>query len=328
MKVMMVSSMEKKCGVAEYTSALKEALDGQATVKIAPIPPMKNRRDLKQIAAQINEADVAHIQYHPDFFGLWRNPWMIHQFYFLLKLIQIPSIITVHDLTHCLVPKKVNGIKLRELIYNIGVVRFINGTSYGQFLLGRFLNSADHLIVHTTASKLFLESLGISALKVSVLYPGIPDIVLPNHDGLPEQFEWRDRRIMTIFGFITPSKGYEIVLKAMKYLPHDVVLLIAGGIRVDSYIPYLKELKELIASLGLEERVRITGHLDDAHIGIMLSSSHIILLPYRSTSMTGFSYALSYALASKRPVMTSDTIYFSEIEQKSSAMRTFKNQNP
>jgi glycosyltransferase involved in cell wall biosynthesis len=328
MNVMMISSLNQKCGVAEYTFALREALDSHATVRIMPIPPLKSRRGMKQIAEQINEADVAHIQYHPEFLGFWRNPRMVHQFCFLLKKVRIPSVVSVHDLTHRLPFQKMSGIHLKKFIYNFGVVPLVNWTPYGRFLLGRFLRVADHIIVHTTASQNFLQSLGIDERNISLLYPGIPEMMPSSKDSFPEEHGRKDRKWITVFGFITPMKGYEIVLKALRHLPHNVALLIAGGLRVKSDLSYYESLRAEIISLGLEERVRVTDHLEHDKVGAILGKSDIIILPYRSTAMTGVSYALSYAIASQRPVIASDTTFFREIEQKYGAIRIFKNEDP
>jgi glycosyltransferase involved in cell wall biosynthesis len=85
----------------------------------------------------------------------------------------------------------------------------------------------------------------------------------------------------------------------------------------------LTELKALISSLGLEDRVKITGYLDNDKALSALSISDVILLPYISLITRG-SYALSYAIAAKRPVITSNTPFFVEIEQKYSAIKTFE----
>ncbi len=324
MHVMMVSSWQEKCGVAEYTRSLKKPLDKLVTARMIPIPRMTSRTSLRSVAEQINEGDVAHIQYHPDYCGYWRYPWKIHKFHSFLKYIRIPLVITVHDLTLRLPFWKFHRMNFKGVFYNALAVPIINWTPYGKFLLGKFLNAADHLIVHTDVTKRFLVSLNVQAEKISVLYPGIPDIAPLKNSALRDEFGWKNRRLITVFGFIGPEKGYETVLKAMKYLPDDIVLVIAGGSRFDCYDPYLEHLEVLISSLGLQDRVVITGHLDDDRVGAVLTAADIILLPYKLTMWTGTSYALSYALAAKRAVITSDTPFFLEVEQKYAAIRTFK----
>lgn len=324
MEVMMVSSWQQKCGVAEYSRALKRELEARVSVQMVPVPAMTNRKDVIALAEQINAGDIAHIQYSSDHCGFWRDPFRIHNFHYFLKHIRIPRIVTVHDLTHRLPFQIVKGMSLKKLLYNVVTVPAINWTSYGEFLRGGFLYVADHLIVHTTASKLFLESLNFKAEKLSVLYPGIPTIRPANNFSIREQVGWKDRRIISVFGFIGPHKGYETVLSAMKHLPDSVTLIIAGGIRTESYAPYLEQLNASIISFGLQDRVYVTGHLDDDRIGSILSASDIIMLPHRTIINTDTSYSLSYALAAKRFVITSDKPFFLEVEQKYAAIKTFK----
>src|SRR3989338_2968119 len=100
MKVMMVSSMEQKCGVAEYTRALHKELDGLASMQLLSMPTMKSRKDVIAFADQINQGDVAHVQYDSDHCGFWRQPFRTHNFNYFLKSIRIPCIVTVHDLIY------------------------------------------------------------------------------------------------------------------------------------------------------------------------------------------------------------------------------------
>lgn len=324
MRVMMISSWQPQCGVAEYATALKRELESHVSVEMVPVPTMRNRKDVITLAEQINQGDIAHIQYTSDYCGFWRDPFRIHTFHCFLKHIRIPCIVTVHDLTHRLPFKIAKGMDLKTLLYNMVAVPAINWTPYGAFLRGRFLYVADHLIVHTTASKLFLESLNFKAANISVLYPGIPKIPLANNYSMREELGWKERRIITVFGFVGPHKGYETVLSAMKHLPNYVTLLIAGGIRNESYALYLEQLKASIISFGLQDRVVLIGHLDDDRIGSLLSASDIIILPHRRTINTDASYSLSYAIAAERLVIASNKPFFLEIEQKYAAIKTFK----
>ena len=324
MRVMMISSWDDRCGVAAYTKALSEPLSDLVSMRMVPSPTMTDRKGLKALADQINDGEVAHIQYHPDLFGYWRYPWMIQNFQFFINQLRVPRVITVHDLTQRLPFRKLTRFDVKKLVYNAAVVPVVNSPGIGAFLRGKFLDVADHLIVHTGETKRFLESLGIDGNKISVLYPGVPEI-RSSGQSVHEDLGLKGRRILTIMGFIIPSKGYETVLDAMKHLPADVVLVIAGGVRSEYYASYFKQLQSLVGSLGLQDRVIVTGYLDDQRIPDLLTQSEILLVPYRGTLMTpaSASYAFSYALAAKRPIIASDMPYFCEIERECSAVKTF-----
>ena len=222
---------------------------------------------------------------------------------------------TVHDLFLGLSPRPWDGIRLKRLIYNLFVVPFVNYTPYGKFLLGGFLKEADQLIVHSEQLKLFLQSLGVNPEKIAVFYLGISEIEASDPEILA-RLHCEKQRPMTVFGFITPEKGYEIVLKALQTLPSEVRLVIAGDIRTESQRPYLEKLKKSVRYPGIENRVIFTGSLTPAKASPLLESSEVNLLPYQPAVMSGVSYALSFAIAAKRPIVTSDTPYFLELEQK------------
>jgi glycosyltransferase involved in cell wall biosynthesis len=320
----MISSSEDRCGVAAYTKALCEPLGELVSIKMVPSPHVTDRKGLEALAEQLNEDDIAHVQYHPDLFGWWRYPRRIRNFVFFIDRLTVPRVITVHDLTHRLPFRKVTSLDVKKLFYNAVVVPVVNSPGIGAFLRGKFLDVADHLIVHTSETKRFLESLGMDGDKISVLYPGVPEI-RPSGHSMREELGLGTRRSMTILGFIIQSKGYETVLSAMKHLPDDLVLVIAGGVRSDYFAPYFKQLQSLIGSLGLQDRVIVTGYLDDERIADLLTQSDILLAPYRGTLMTpaSASYAFSYALAAKRPIIASDMPYFCEIERQCSVVKTF-----
>jgi len=323
MQVKFISTWQIPCGITEYAQALKKELDALADVQMVTVPVPRNRKGLLALLDEINKGDIAHIQYTQDFYGSWRYPGVLRNFIFFLKHIRIPVVITVHDMLYGLSFLKSNRISLKRIFYNSVIVPFINWTPYGRFLHGGFLDKACHLIVFNTTSRLFLQSLNIDAEKISLLYPSVPNIETPNNESIREWLGLKSQRLITIFGFIRPQKGYETVIKIMKQLPQDVILLIAGGLRDEGYNLYLAELKALVSSLGLEDKVKITGYLDNDKILSVLSASDIILLPYVSPIIGG-SYAFSYAIAAKRPVVTSNIPFFSEIEQQYSAMKMFK----
>lgn len=325
MQVILISSWQSQCGVTGYALALKKELDTLLDVQMVSVPATRSRKGILALCDEINKGDIAHIQYAQDFYGYWRHPWILWNFMFFLKHIRIPIVITAHELTHSLSFVRVNKISLKRIFYNTLIVPIVNWTPYGRFLRGRFLDVADRIIVHNTTDKLLLESLGIDAQKISLLYPGVPNIETPNNESIREELGLKGHRLITIFGFIMPHKGYETVITIMEHLPEDVVFIIAGGLRDEGFNSYLAKLKALISSLGLEDRVRITGYLDNEKLISVLSISDVILFPY--TQLTTSSYAFSHAIAAKRPVITSNTNFFSEIEQKFSAVKTFKISN-
>lgn len=326
MQVTMLSFWQDKCGITEYTRSLVKGLRQFATVRVVPTDVEFNKVIARSTAKMLNEGDIAHIQHNTDYFGTWRNPLKNYYFLALIKHIKVPLIVTVHDLPPRL-PFRKGASAFKTLVYNGLVVPLVNWSPYGQFTTGGFLKAADHIIVHSDNNRRTLRSKKIVDERISVLYPGIPELA-PAKVSVKEVYGLHGIKLLTMFGFIAPYKGYETALQALKLLPKDVALLIAGGIRGEYFKPYLAELHRSIESLDLRDRVVVTGYLDEEKAGAALLASDIILLTHRPSSIAGgTSYGLSYALAAKRPVITSDLPFFCEIEQKFSAVKTFKEGN-
>ena len=326
MQVTMLSFWQDKCGVTEYTRSLVAELRNFVNARIVPTDVELDRVVARATAEKMNEGDIAHIQHNTDYFGSWRNPLKNYYFLHLTKCIRVPLVVTVHDLPPRLPFRKCRNV-FKSLVYNKLIVPLVNRSPYGELITGGFLKAADHIIVHSSSNKHILLSKKISDERITVLYPGVPDLA-PANVSVREIYGLLGFKIMTIFGFIAPYKGYETALQALKLLPKDVTLLIAGGIRGEYFKPYLEELNRSIDSLGLRDRVVVTGYLDEKIVSAVLLASDVILLTHRPSSIAGGnSYGLSYALAAKRPVITSDLPFFREIEQKYSAIKTFKDGN-
>jgi glycosyltransferase involved in cell wall biosynthesis len=125
-------------------------------------------------------------------------------------------------------------------------------------------------------------------------------------------------RWLTIFGFLTPMKGYETALRAIRELPPEVGLVIAGGPRTPDMEPYRHQLLHRIEKDGLRDRVRITGYLDDAEVANVMAASEVVLVPHLQA--TG-SYSVMIALAHGRPVVASDLDIFREIHSECGGLR-------
>jgi glycosyltransferase involved in cell wall biosynthesis len=107
--------------------------------------------------------------------------------------------------------------------------------------------------------------------------------------------------VVVLAGFIFPSKGYEVALKALKQLPAEYFLVFAGGGGYDSYVQSLGQQARL---LGVENRLRITGGLSDTDMENYLLAADVAICPFMQMSASGsLSTWLSVETA---PIIASD----------------------
>jgi glycosyltransferase involved in cell wall biosynthesis len=102
-------------------------------------------------------------------------------------------------------------------------------------------------------------------------------------------------------GRLTAWKGQAVLLRAIAKLPRqDVCCVLVGSDQGRS--KYSKELEHLSESLGIGDRVRIVGHVDDVPAALMLSD----VVVHASTQPEAFGRVVIEALAMGRPVIATD----------------------
>jgi len=330
MKVAMVTTTGERCGIAAYTRALIEGLESLPDVEVEVVPITEGRQPTAHYVAQaerLNAPDVSvvHIQHEHSFWGgvLPRRPFPLRAdtgYWELRYLIQKPIVVTAHT-TYSLaellrlesetrLPKRlikqflVNNVAYRE---SVDIAPFITAMT----------------IVHTAAARNALIERGAKPEYVTIVPTGIPAALpAPLHgEAFREAHHLRDKRILTIFGYIAPNKGYELTLELLPSLPEDVVLVIAGGPRNSDMEPYAAELKAAIAAAGLKDRVLVTGFLEDEQVAEVMAASDLLLVPH--TQATG-SYSVTFPLTHGKAILASDMDCFREIEARVDCLQLFK----
>jgi glycosyltransferase involved in cell wall biosynthesis len=330
MKVAMVTTTGDRCGIAAYTRALIDGLLGLAEVEVEIVPITEGRQPTSHYVAQaerLNAPDigVVHIQHEHSFWGgvLPRRPFPLRAdtgYWELRYLIQKPIVVTAHT-TYSLaellrldaetrLPKRlikqflVNNVAYRE---SVDIAPFITAMT----------------IVHTAAARNALIARGAKPEYVTIVPAGIP-AALPTPDqgnAFRDRHGLRGKRLLTIFGYVAPNKGYELTLEVLRSLPSDVVLVIAGGVRNADMQAYGAQLTASIQAAGLQERVVVTGYLPDAEIAEAMAASDLLLAPH--TQATG-SYSVTFPLAYGKAILASDMDCFREIEARVDCLQLFK----
>ncbi|MGO8763585.1 MAG: glycosyltransferase [Limisphaerales bacterium] len=117
------------------------------------------------------------------------------------------------------------------------------------------------------------------------------------------------KRRLLFLGRIHPKKGLDLLLPSWASLSHlhkNWELVIAGPDEQG----HLSEVRRLVQSLGISEKVRFTGPLTGRAKNLMLYSADLFVLPSHSE---GFSMSLLEAMACEVPIVATRACNFPQI---------------
>lgn len=291
MRISLFTSWKTRCGIADYSRLLKNALEGHGcAATVVPVEEAKTRATLKRLGKMMNAADVAHIQHEFSFFAsniptrtfIYRA--LINSGLFLWQ-IKIPKVVTLHET----VPE-IPGLGLERFLMNF-VQRFV-------------FSLADVITVHIESQRKAIVGIGVNKDKVIVVPHPIPEVA-PLQDtraNYKKRLGVEGKMVLTIFGFVNWRKGHDLVIDALKGL-NDCVFFIAGGAHPNDKSSYFDGLVRQIKEMHLEHSVKIFGYLPASEICTIMGATDIVLAPFRD--MTG-SGSLSTGIAHHKPIIGSD----------------------
>lgn len=161
---------------------------------------------------------------------------------------------------------------------------------------GEALRFARHAIVPSSATASALAELfGIGPAKITIAEPGV--LSGKRADGAPDS---EPLHIVSV-GAVTPRKGFDVLVSAL----HKVRDLhwratIAGA--HDRSPETSAAIRDKVAHLGLADRVRFAGSLDESAISALYSSGDIFVL---ASFYEGYGMAFAEAMAHGLPIVAS-----------------------
>ncbi len=303
MNIVYASTWDSRCGVAEYSHSLVPELEKYEKIDVVSLDPGIMQSPAR-LAARLNQGDAAHIQHQYPFFG----GMAIHRNWFrqAVSRVEVPLIVTVHELDL--------GDRDSKLI-----------KTYKKHFNAMLFNPPEiyHFIVHSENLRNQMKIVGVDPNDVSVIPEGVPKINRLRISTQNAKSLWNvsSKKVITIFGFVVKRKGYELVLEAMKHLPNDVYLLIAGGAHPDDHTGFIDEVREAINTANLSSRVRITDYLENHEIPSVMAATDLIVAPFTSISNSD---SILRAIAYKKPVLASDLPWFKELNERCKGVTLFK----
>jgi len=157
-------------------------------------------------------------------------------------------------------------------------------------------------VISGYTEKLVRENLRLSGKPLHMIHNGIKIKSFP--DARKPGFIKKENFFFAI-GIITAKKNFQVLLPLMTLFP-DWDLIIAGNI--DS--PYARQLIEQVNSLGLANRVRLPGNIDEQQKYWLYSHCDALFFP---SLAEGFGMPLIEAMLMGKPVFSSRNASLPEI---------------
>ncbi|MBS3948453.1 MAG: glycosyltransferase [Dethiobacter sp.] len=276
------SHLPRQCGIATFAASLSRALEGimgrDSTWFVAlnnnehydyPSKVIyqieQDRLENYQTAAELinsSEIDIVSLQHE---FGLFGGPDGIHIVEFLNHL-QKPVVTTFHT-----VLEKPSSSQKKA---------FIEVAAFSQALV----------VMNERAIAMMTDIYNIPPSKIHLIQHGVPDAFYIDPAYYKHQLQLSERFVVLTFGFLSPNKGIEIMLKAMPAVvkKHPAVLYIVLGVTHPTVKKrhgeeYRESLKNLVKNFDIAENVLfVVEFVDDDTLGYYLGAADLVVCPYHS----------------------------------------------
>lgn len=292
------NSLPRRCGIATFTTDLRNALAASPGTQSADIVAMNDPgrsyaypecvrlqidesdgRDFQSAAAFLNSGrfDVVSLQHEFGIYGGEAGENLIP----LLERLEVPVVTTFHTVLAD-PPAKTRAV--------LGAVIRASRAVVVMAELGRTLLRDRH---HVPAS------------KIVVIPHGVPDVPFGEPDAAKTALGFEGRSVILTFGLLSPNKGIEVMIDAMpailKRRP-DAAYVVLGAthpnlVRSEGEA-YRRGLAARAEALGVGDRVVFLDHfVDQATLQTYISMADVYVTPYLSErQMTSGTLAMSFGL--------------------------------
>ncbi|MBI3866513.1 MAG: glycosyltransferase [Planctomycetia bacterium] len=326
--VALVTPWNDVCGNSEYAHRLAEGLAPAVEivpVRLVPHPYPPGHFEILRDRIAVSQADVVHIQHEYGFFG--REPAAANRS--LLEFvsgIDKPIVITLHTVIEDLLWR----MTLSSPVATTAFRRLERagqhwGGAAGRKALGwladfarrydvlcRALERVRTIVVHTqTSADLLADCFPRVQGKIRVV--PIPIAARPVAPVCRLEKRVDDVWLM-MTGFVMEFKQHRLALAALRCLPENYRLVIAGGPQPHfrSSREYWRELIRHVHLTGLTDRVTITGFIADRNEYLsVLDQADVFLMPYREVGQSA-SASLADILCFEKPIITSAAVSLCE----------------
>ncbi|MEH3106264.1 MAG: glycosyltransferase family 4 protein [Sphingomonas fennica] len=301
---MIGNSLPRLCGIATYTSHVRDAFVAHAPDLPVDLYAMtdpggdyaygsevvcairqEELADYHLAAQRINDsgADVVFVQHEYGIYGGHAGAILLK----LLDRVEAPVVVVLHT-----------------------VLEEPNADQ--RAVIEALARRASTLIVMAHKGREILRRVhGIAAAQIAVVPHGVPDRPLTDPDAMKPRFGFEGHRVLLTFGLLSPNKGIETMIRALPALVAarpDLLYVVLGATHPHLVAregeSYRESLMALAAELGVSNHVRfIDGFLEQDALLDYLSAADIYVTPYLNEAQIT-SGTLSYAVALGRAVVS------------------------
>lgn len=307
----------RECGIATFTKDLTNAInllnpysladivaidDAQSGAEVRNYPwEVKykiNQEDLRSwidAADYINQsgADVVMLEHEFGIYGGYQGEYAVP----FIEAITKPVAVAFHTVIPEPTPKQ------REMVR-------------------RLCRRADAVVVMVnTAIERLVEAYGIKEDKIVVIPHGVPDITFGPTQGPKKKLKLGSHPLISSFGLLGPSKGYEYAINAMPAIlaknPKAKLLIIGQThpvtLRYYKTDNYRQKLLRLVKKLGLENNVEfVNRYLSLDEIIDYLKATDVYITPFPNLDQIT-SGTLSYAIGAGKACVSTPYMYAKEV---------------
>ncbi len=187
-----------------------------------------------------------------------------------------------------------------------------------RMMIRRAAERCSAVVAVSDALKRRLTELGVDSQSITVLRNGVDlGYFVPRSNGALGNPERDDVRLLSV-GNLIPSKGHQHVISALKQL-QGATLSIAGDGPMES------ALRGLASRLGVADRVKFLGTLDQTDLQLHYQGAHLLVL---ASTREGMPNVILEALACGTPVVATRVGGIPEVVDTAAAGRLIEQASP
>lgn len=310
--VFLGTSLPRECGIATFTQDLLDQLEhiqGFNKPRIIAINNNETYHYQDQVIKEIDQHNLSDYTNTADYLNLSNVDLLVIQHEFgiyggesgeylipFVEKLTIPYIVIFHTVL------TKPSVKQRQIMNRVAEL------------------SAQVVTMAQSTVQDLISIYGIEATKVTFIHHGVPYVKTESRSTLKEQYGYEDRKIISTFGFLSPGKGIEYGIEAMRGVvkQHPNSLYIIWGkthpvVKQETGEVYRQKLSDLVKEYDLKSNVHFVDKLlTQKEVIQSLVMTDIYMTPYLGKDQA-VSGTLAYGVGYGRVIVSTPYRYAEEM---------------